>query len=109
MRRPSKCVQFVNAGLRDLSYGRHWDQDRSENMTREVGGEMAEAAETETLGRLLDGLNSHLQPSLSPFVSETMHRHFGPDWLEHASRARGAPMGTLDLYANLKTILDKWH
>jgi hypothetical protein len=65
-------------------------------------------AEKETLRRIQDGL-FHLRKGLAPFVEARMKRRHGPDWLRHASRARGgSPVEPLDAYGLLKTMLDNW-
>lgn len=51
----------------------------------------------------------HLRPGLSPFVEAWMKKKHGADWGKVASRAHGSdPVGPLDAYGLLKTVLDNW-
>ena len=50
-----------------------------------------------------------LRVGLSPYVAEKMHKHYGKQWQDYASRAAGGTMaGTLDIYGLLKTVLDNY-
>lgn len=66
-------------------------------------------AEKDTLRRVQDGLNHHLHPALAAFVSGNMKAHYGQNWLHYASRAGGASHEPLDVYGQLKTIIDNWN
>src|ERR1700753_2041038 len=66
------------------------------------------STEKETLHRVQEGL-FHLQRGISPIVENRMKAKHGQNWLHYASRAMGSqPNAKLDLYGNLKTILDQW-
>ena len=59
--------------------------------------------------RVEDGLEV-LRVGLGPYVAKHMQDRYGANWRRHASRARGGePGGGLDVYALLKTLLDRWH
>lgn len=58
--------------------------------------------------RVRDGLD-HLHTGLTRFVEGWMSKRHGAGWLKLASRASGSdPNGPLDIYGQLKTILDNW-
>src|SRR5919206_2930659 len=66
------------------------------------------STEKETLRRVQDGL-FHLTKGLTPFVEARMRTVHGDRWRHYASRAQGSsPNGSLDAYALLKTMVDRW-
>jgi predicted AAA+ superfamily ATPase len=66
------------------------------------------STEKETVQRVNDGL-FHLQKGLAPFVEARMKAVHGANWLHYASRAAGsAPNAPLDVYALVKTMIDRW-
>ena len=59
--------------------------------------------------RVEDGLEA-LRAGLGPYVAKHMQDRYGTKWRRYASRARGSESGgELDVYALLKTLLDRRH
>jgi len=51
-----------------------------------------------------------LRRGLAPYVAKHMEDRYGRNWRNHTSRAGGGDdTGGLDVYALLKTILDRWN
>ena len=59
-------------------------------------------------GRVERGLEA-LRVTLGAYVERMMRKRYGGRWRQYASRAGGGrPDGELDVYAQLKTVLDHW-
>ncbi len=59
-------------------------------------------------GRVEGGLEA-LRVTLGGYVERKMKKRYGGRWRQYASRAGGGrPDGELDVYAQLKTVLDHW-
>ena len=59
-------------------------------------------------GRVERGLEA-LRVALGAYVERKMRKRYGGRWRQYASRAGGGrPGGELDVYAQLKTVLDHW-
>ena len=59
-------------------------------------------------GRVERGLEA-LRVTLAAYVERMMKKRYGGRWRQYASRAGGGrPDGELDVYAQLKTVLDHW-
>lgn len=66
------------------------------------------SSDKDIVQRVQNGL-WHLQKGLTPFVEGRLKAAYGANWSAYVSRAAGAPeSGPLDVYAQLKTMIDRW-
>ena len=86
-------------------------REDTDRLTRSPGRALVTVADQTLEAKRLveDGLEA-LRVGLGPYVARHMQDRYGANWRDYASRAGGGePGGGLDVYALLKTLLDRWH